>query len=205
LKIDDYLAQTFPNLPLQPPLFYNWNIGIRFELGDPVEGDENKYKKRVYARSMELFNSINDKCDDVLIVSYDDRYRKQPYKNKFKTKFFTPYLKNKNLKYKLQINEIPFFYPEDDEDNEWCTLRYTLECKVSDINPYSLIRAYFNTNMARIYFINLRKNTIFHIYDSRGCDLISSSKESIRGIYETYNTWILDYDREQIDKTFLYE
>ncbi|MEI4525718.1 DUF3885 domain-containing protein [Priestia megaterium] len=56
--------------------------------------------------------------------------------------------------------------------------------------------------MIFIYFINLSKKKIFHLYDDRGCDVLASSKESIRFLYEEYNNWILDYDREEIDLLF---
>ncbi|MEH6930498.1 DUF3885 domain-containing protein, partial [Priestia megaterium] len=53
-----------------------------------------------------------------------------------------------------------------------------------------------------IYFINLSKKMIFHLYDDRGCDILASNKESIRFLYEEYNNWILDYNREEIDLLF---
>ncbi|PGY13199.1 DUF3885 domain-containing protein [Bacillus sp. AFS031507] len=202
MLLDEYLDRNFPNLPICPPLFYNWNIGIRFELGDPKEENDIKYMERVYKRALTLFKSINAKNDEIYLVSYDDRLIKKRFKNKYKTKFFTSYLQNKNDKYRIQINELPFQNPEEDEDNEWCTLRYTMKCKSKDLKILSLLNAYFNTNMARIFFVNLNKGAIFHIYDDRGCDLIASKIESIKNIYITYNDWILDYDREKIDKVF---
>lgn len=53
-----------------------------------------------------------------------------------------------------------------------------------------------------IYFINIDKKLIFHMYDDRGLDLISADKESLRSFYEKYNDWILDNDREKIQKQF---
>jgi hypothetical protein len=32
MLLNDYMNETFPNLELRPPLFYSWDIGIRFEL-----------------------------------------------------------------------------------------------------------------------------------------------------------------------------
>uniref|UniRef100_UPI00403F1FB3 DUF3885 domain-containing protein n=1 Tax=Lysinibacillus sp. Y5S-8 TaxID=3122488 RepID=UPI00403F1FB3 len=58
------------------------------------------------------------------------------------------------------------------------------------------------TKFHRIYFLNIKKKTIFHVYDDRGCDLLATSPESIRDIYYTYNDWILDYDKDKIDKVF---
>lgn len=57
----------------------------------------------------------------------------------------------------------------------------------------------------RVYFINLNKKTIFHIYDDRGCDVIASAREDLMGIYTRYNDWILDYDRERINRVFFWE
>ncbi len=33
MKLNDFMQETFPNLALRPPLFYSWDMGIRFELG----------------------------------------------------------------------------------------------------------------------------------------------------------------------------
>ena len=40
--------------------------------------------------------------------------------------------------------------------------------------------------------------TNFHVYDDRGCDLLATSPETIRDIYDKYNDWILDYDRNEL-------
>src|SRR5690606_31988449 len=54
----------------------------------------------------------------------------------------------------------------------------------------------------QIYFINLSQKLIYHLYDDRGCDIIAADKEDIRYLYDQYNDWILDYDREKIDAVF---
>ncbi|WP_452233326.1 DUF3885 domain-containing protein [Kroppenstedtia sanguinis] len=41
MLLKNYLNTHFPSLPLRPPLFYNWKIGIRFELGDLEEELKN--------------------------------------------------------------------------------------------------------------------------------------------------------------------
>jgi hypothetical protein len=53
-----------------------------------------------------------------------------------------------------------------------------------------------------VYFININKKTIFHVYDDRGCDVLATLPETIRDMYERYNDWILDYDKPEIDKVF---
>ncbi|WP_249662566.1 DUF3885 domain-containing protein, partial [Lysinibacillus fusiformis] len=54
----------------------------------------------------------------------------------------------------------------------------------------------------RIRDLNIKKKTIFHVFDDRGCDLLATSPECIRDIYYTYNDWILDYDKDKIDIVF---
>lgn len=56
--------------------------------------------------------------------------------------------------------------------------------------------------MPRLYFINIKKETIFSIYDGRGCDLVATNKESIEEINHFFNDWILDYDRSRINQLF---
>ncbi|WP_425354993.1 DUF3885 domain-containing protein [Paenibacillus shirakamiensis] len=54
-----------------------------------------------------------------------------------------------------------------------------------------------------IFFIHLRKKMIFHLYDDRGCDVISTNLSTLLPLYHQYNAWILDYDREAIDQMVL--
>jgi len=84
-----------------------------------------------------------------------------------------------------------------------------LKCKTSDLNYIPILKAICNYDLGvkpsishRVYFINTSKNTIFHVYDDRGCDLLATSIHEIRDIYEEYNEWILNYDKDDIDKIF---
>ncbi|WP_420916570.1 DUF3885 domain-containing protein [Paenibacillus thiaminolyticus] len=53
-----------------------------------------------------------------------------------------------------------------------------------------------------IYFINKTKKMIYHLYDDRGCDVICADVDPLRPLYEEFNDWILDYDREKIEALF---
>lgn len=43
MLLNDYMNEHFPQLILRPPLFYNGEIGIRFELGS-----DNYYEENIY-------------------------------------------------------------------------------------------------------------------------------------------------------------
>jgi Domain of unknown function (DUF3885) len=46
------------------------------------------------------------------------------------------------------------------------------------------------------------RRILFHPYDDRGADLFATSIDSLRPAYERFVDWILEFDREKIDKVF---
>ncbi len=212
MRLREYMLETFPNLELRPPLFYNGDIGIRFKLGvnyDCTNIYENcPYLEGVYNRAITLFQSLHSKTDDMyIVVDVNDFADGETFKHKLN--IFSKYVKEKSDLFKLQKNTIPYVFPEDDEDGLYKTHRFTLKCKVSDLKYIPMLKAICNQDMGikprifhMVYFINVNKNTIFHIYDDRGCDVLATSPNTIRDMYHTYNDWILDYDRNKIDKVF---
>ncbi|HDR6311443.1 TPA: DUF3885 domain-containing protein [Bacillus cereus] len=212
MSLNKYMLEMFPNLELRPPLFYNGAIGIRFRLGvnyDCSNIYENcTYIEGVYNRAIALFNSLHATKDDIYIVVDVNDYAGGET-SKRKLNIFSKYVKEKSALFKLQRNTIPYVFPEDDEDGMYKTHRFILKCKVSDLKYIPMLKAICNQDMGikpsifhRVYFININKNTIFHVYDDRGCDVLATSPNTIKDIYNTYNDWILDYDRNKIDKVF---
>ncbi|EUJ31425.1 hypothetical protein PCORN_05186 [Listeria cornellensis FSL F6-0969] len=104
-------------------------------------------------------------------------------------------MKNKNLKYSLRM---------DSKE------RVILKCKIEDLRYIRMLQAILNVDLMRkprlhgqCWFINTRTNIIFHAYDDRGLDIVGNESSSLRSLYEQYQDWILDYDREQIDNYFI--
>lgn len=207
MLLNDFMNENFPNLELRPPVFYSWKIGIRFELGVDYESDfayENSpYLQGVYKRSITLFKSLHSNNDDIYIVvdvsDYADDF-------KLKSKTFSRYIKKKSVLYGLNQKTI---IHDDDEEGTYKTHRFTLKCKTSDFNYIPMLKAICNQDMGirpsifnMVYFININRKTIFHVYDDRGCDLVATSPETIRDVYDNYNDWILAYDRNEIDGVF---
>ncbi|MFE4352759.1 DUF3885 domain-containing protein [Peribacillus butanolivorans] len=207
MEFEKYMETNFPNLSLRPALFYSWDIGIRFELGVEwkIEYDfENSpYLKGVYKRAINLFKSLHLDDEEIFVVANVNDYGDK------KVNIFYPFVRDKDVLYKLKHKVIPYVFPEDDEEGRYITHRFMLRCKTSDIRYVPLLKAICNQDMGirpsifhDIFFININRETIFHVYDDRGCDLLGKSAETIRDIYNKYNEWILDYDREEIDKVF---
>jgi len=212
MLLNDYMNENFPSLILKPPLFYNWAIGIRFELGVDWDSEynyeDNLYIQEVYKRAVTLFESLHLQGEEILIVvDVNDIGDGKSYKHK--GRIFSPFIHNKSILYKLKHTEMPYIFPDDDEDGKYKTHRFTLECKISDLKYISLLKAICNQDLGiqpsifhRIYFLNIKRKTIFHVYDDRGCDLLATSTESIRDFYHAFNDWILDYDKNEIDNLF---
>jgi Domain of unknown function (DUF3885) len=207
--LNDFMKENFPNLELRSPLFYSWENGIRFELGVEELRDydrDNLYLENVYKRAITLFKSIHSKSDEIFVVANVSDYG---YGITFKHKLniYSKYVKGKSVLNKLTHTTIPYVYADDEGNCK--THRFTLKCKTFDIKFDSMIRAICNQDMGispnihhEIFFVNIKRGTIFFVYDDRGCDLLAVSSEEIRDIYNKYNEWILDYDRDVIDKVF---
>jgi hypothetical protein len=210
MKVNEYVNEIFPNLKLRPPLFYNWNVGIRFQLGDPAEVDSEWYMERVYFRAVTLFKALHAREDDMLIVANVHHIgAEQQIFRRRKVKIFSRHITSKKVLYRLQHQVIPCNSEEADDTYEVETHRYWLRCKVKDIRYIHLLRAICNQDMGIIpkidhdvFFVNLSRGTIFHVYDDRGCDVIATAKQTIRPLYEMFNDWILAYDKKAIDRVF---
>ncbi|MFA1642913.1 DUF3885 domain-containing protein [Chryseomicrobium imtechense] len=207
--LNDYLDTNFSSLELKVPLFYNWPVGIRFELGDPEEDDDKMYMNRVYSRAISLMKSLHSNHDELLVL-VNAHYAGVPLRRRV-PRVFNHYIKSKAVLSKLQSQTIPYVYAEEFDvfEENLTTNRFYLECTLNDIKFVNLLKAIGNHYLGikpntfhDVFFINQTNDTIFHIYDSRGCDVIAKNKEALLHIYETYNDWILDYDRDKIDSVF---
>ncbi|MGE7954148.1 DUF3885 domain-containing protein [Lysinibacillus xylanilyticus] len=213
MALTNFMNENFPNLELRPALFYSWDIGIRFKLGVDYDSDycyENSpYLKGVYKRAINLFKTLHIKEDEIFVVANVNDFGDYAAFNR-KLNIFSKYIQDKSVLNKLTHTTLPYIFPEDDEDGKYKTHRFILKCKTSEIKYMPLLKAICNQDMGikpkiyhDIFFINIKKETIFHVYDDRGCDLLATSPETIREIYDKYNDWILDYDRNEIDQVFM--
>ncbi|WP_342042123.1 DUF3885 domain-containing protein [Bacillus sp. OTU2372] len=205
------MNKNFPNLELRPPLFYSWDIGIRFELGVEWKREydypDNPYILGCYKRAITLFEDLHSPTEELFVVMDVNDFDKG--KNiRHQLKNFSRYVE-KSLLFRVKHQVMPYIFPEDDEEGTYKTHRFSLYCKTSDFKYIPLLKAICNQDLGlkpnifhRVYVITINKKTIFHVYDDRGCDLLATSPKTIRDIYEKYNDWILDYDRNEIDKVF---
>ncbi|MGO4887303.1 DUF3885 domain-containing protein [Anaerobacillus sp. MEB173] len=223
MELREYINNTFPGLILKPSLYYQWDISLHLEFGKGMyqfksETDElnGEYFSQVYNEAVSIFNDIFSEKDKILLVTNDYHHNNRSIKNLKKMKVYQHYIKNKNLKFKLKQETVPYLFDDEDEAVKCCTSQYSLFCSKQDIRYPLLIKAICNQdfflkpNLRKkcgiycpdVFFINVTKNVIFFIYDDRGCEVIASNKESIGSIYNKYNEMIGEYYREEINHRF---
>ena len=52
---------------------------------------------------------------------------------------------------------------------------------------------------ASVYFVNERNNTVFYMYDDRGCLIYSNRPESLKKLYFKHNDWLVDFHWSHFD------
>lgn len=157
MKVEPFLQMYFPNLKLEPPLFYNWPIGIRFEIGLPPTEPLPLYLSGCYERSIRLFDEINKESDQLIIVM--DIFNK-----KVGRRNILPYVKDKNNK-TIQLKQIAI--------EEGFIHRFTFTGTKHEIYYKRLLKKICEKDFTSflggkdycVYFINVQKKTIYYLYD----------------------------------------
>lgn len=205
-----FLNDNFKGLKLRKPLFYSWDFGLRFDL-QVGKTNTDEYFEEVTRRASTIFQTVFDNSDNAFMIFMDYKYKRR------KIRFSNYTFKQIDNLQKTEINyskELRLYDPDDKFDIRNIAI---IKLTANRINYRNIIKAIAYTDFPprqprldqngfltgkEIYFVNLDKKLIFHMYDDRGLDIISSGKESLLPIYKKHNDWILDYDREQIDRQF---
>ncbi|MBW7453115.1 DUF3885 domain-containing protein [Paenibacillus sepulcri] len=208
-SIDLYLEEHFPNLVLKSPLFYNAQYSIRFELGGGKEISKGR-EEQVYHRAKTIFNSINSPHNDIFLIIFVDCWEEHPERlfNESIYNMFKNYIPSQKLEISRTKHEYRYIEP-DDIDNTTITYRYCVKTEVSNIESENFLIALSNQGMGLtptiigdVYFINTINNTIYHLYDDRGLDIVAEKLEVLKELYKKFNEWILEFDRPRINEMF---
>lgn len=195
---------------LKHPIFYNSPIGIRFEIG----GDENVYLNdlcseknivnptyilKAFDRAKAIYTYLPRKPNILRIDAYPNECSVQ--------KEIQTICQVGNMPLPNEQVIKPFQWDEDDETVSQFQLYWDLEkiLFTSDRLLQEIIKADiggYNGFVSNVYFADTHNSILFHMYDDRGADLVTTNKEFLRPIYEKFNSWISNYDRKKIDTIF---
>ena len=183
------------------PLFYNWDLGLRFDLQkeftNPVDTDNDDYFSEVYYRAKKLFEFCFEQNDRIYLSVFSYKWRKQRIK---KSNFIFKLLKPDSKTEKV-FDKVANRYELNEKWN-----RLLIKEKIKNIDTNNLIIGLCNTDFPtmhpcireEVYLMNIDKKLIFHIYDDRGLDILATEKKVLNEIYDRFDKWILEYDREKI-------
>ena len=212
--MNSYLDENFPKLKMERPLFYNWSIGLRFEIGpDEIElwkdSERETFNEEYFdvslARAISIFEAVFGKDDEIEIIyqQYSDG-RKKIRKGNFIFKQI------EDTKTSLAISsDVRDIYELAYKSACWKRLNIP-SLSIDDINYKSILLSLIHSDFGcrkpsmwgECYFINKTNHIILNLYDDRGMDVISSNKEALLPLYKLHNDWLLNYDREKMDLVF---
>jgi len=205
----EFLRTYFNNIQLRSPLFFKAKWSLRFDLQSGEVGTE-EYFNEVVRRAKHLFQESFDVNDSVIFYIVDFKWKRR------KLRFSNCCFKNITdlTKDEIKYHTIKRMY--DSGDGSETSNTALLKILRNRINHEDVFRAIANKDFSRqpgldqygalgnkeIYFINLDRQIIFHMYDDRGLDIIASDREAIKPLYIKHKDWILESNRSEIDKSF---
>ena len=185
------------------PLFYNWPIGLRFELGVNSTSSPS-YFAEVTQRAITLYEFLFEKEDQILVLflAYTGEGHDFPIPNYCFDQISAFHPK------KIQYEERQAPNEQEDYEDKWTMA--TIPTTVAQVCHENIFEALAHWDFAsrkpqiegEVYFINLEKKCILNMYDDRGMDIIAKDKQILIPIYQAYKDWILDYDRKRIEQAF---
>ncbi len=206
-EIRDKLRQTFGIDKLEQALFYNWQYSLRFELN--TKGSCVEMFTSAYNRSRKLLEHTFKNSDELYVLvrfysySPDDNKQSKAIRPLKRCGFELP------EQYLVEKYSYICFADEEDEYQEWHH-EYLLLIEINNRNYLAILWAICSKDLGikpsakvEAYFIDFQRQIIAHPYDDRGIDMIATKKEAIEFLYKNYYHWLLNYDLELMQRTFL--
>lgn len=192
---------------IKHPIFYSIPIGIRFAIGDSSdvamysEGGtvDPSYVEYCVQRATLIIDSMPAEPDILAIEFF----------------YFDEELLDGDISAVLLATGLP--HPHETEKKEISLddgdiVKYAVLCwdiSSAEIDRGKILRQIVLSDIggehlltASVFWLCSENNTMFHIYDDRGADLVASDVSTLKEIYTDLNDWILHYDRERIDGIF---
>ena len=200
-----YLGENFRGLFLHPPLFYRWPIGLRFDLGggttSPREMDS------VVERATALYEASFGSENTSIVVAQDWMGAEAPAAGLPHLAPLFAFTEREKVGLQGPDGQTEVNDPEEPESAPH-TLTWARQ--PARAFRYELVfQGIANADHARppaissrVYFINPASNTILHMYDDRGLDVIARDRDALSSMYHQFNGWLLGYDRARMEEMF---
>jgi len=211
---DDFsnMLQVIGMDSLKHPIFYNAPIAIRFEIG----GEESVYLNNTTSDKF----TVNPAYVSAALNRVKSIYEKLPHTPNILRIDVYPDEENsvqeiiqcicKVLEMQQPHEQVSGVFQWDEDSEAIPQLQLYWDLTSITFSPDVLLQEItkadiggYSTLVSSVYFADTNDSILFHIYDDRGADLVAGNKDLLRPIYEQFNSWVLDYDRDRINETFV--
>jgi len=189
---------------LKHPIFYNCQYGIRFEIGvgDVYNKDMTPRKEYVENALSRVMTIYNNGIKSPAILLWEVYPQSEEDKSNFEILFskkIIPILAQEEFSQDIDIDN----YSIKQTQLYWDLKKFKVpmdkvfhEIILGDLGGSEAF-------ISSIYLFDVENHVMLHLYDDRGLDIVAYDKNTLIPIYQQFNTWILDYDRNKIEKIFL--
>jgi hypothetical protein len=198
------IESKFDGKAFKRPLFYSYEVGLRFELSEG--GNYLHQFLTAHRKGMEICNEVFSGCEEITVCVriYGGKALLSAFstlktlrnaglypvsKKEHWSEFDAEWVEEEDYADSLW-HYIAFKTPIDNLVNAlWCAL--SLDFGFIEPNP-----------RADIYLFNFEKNVMVFPYDDRGMDLVGSNEIFLKQHHQKFKHYLLDYDREAMDAVF---
>lgn len=187
----EYIKKNFPD--------FRSDISIRFELGEPFDNGTDARISQAVFRAVTLFEKVFNQDDVIHIYIKDWEHTTDDYTYELLARY--------------KLNETIMYEHDENTDDAGNTIRIASPYKVRvfcgalSALPYKeILLGIANSEQGRepsvrqqVYFVSMRKDILFNMYDDRGCMIFAKDREKLQPLYKDFDKWLVDYRREYFD------
>lgn len=198
----EFTCRVFPHA-----MFYEFEIGLRFELADDFVSGRMPIKRFIQAFerarkiSASLFGNANSLW--VLVATYGDD---KPDKGRLKPFEFCDIGSDK-FQYLGSVAHCDSDHVESfgsDVYRHWDALKLDGYDRLDEVLWLALGRelGLQPSVMSEIYIVDFENSVALHPYDDRGMDVVAMDVNVLKVLYAEYYSWLLKYDLKRMQTTF---
>ena len=203
--IRDLAYRTFGKNAFEHGLFSLHEQSLRFDLS--VEGSFVELFNQALSKGIEILDNVFGKKNDLYAcVSF--------YGGKGLLANLSIFKQLKSLDIELNKSSCEIwqeqYSQEENDDLEENYFRTFIIFPIGRTEMLSLLWSAVSSDFnispkvsAHIYFFSSKLQILAHPYDDRGMDIIGSNHDLKQILFDSFNSYLLDYDREIMNKNFM--
>lgn len=197
VSVLDKIEAAFGFRGFPKPLFYNFPIGLRFDLGGQGPNEVHLFGRAI-TRARKLAAATFAASDQLSAVAlrYDPTVvslHATGFLEEFSTPVSGPRVPEEELDELRPHWSAASFKPSEDAFDSllWPSLADDLQ-----VTP--------RVSWTALFIVDFARQLALHAYDYRGLDIVAMEREALDPIYSAFNTWLLEYNRAAMDEVFGY-